>query len=131
MYRWQPLCVFLKLNYDFAFFSAEASGGIELKAEKRPDWALFGKVNENMETVLFREKFLDWPDASNIIKVKGQDDDHKVNLLLLFSMFIKNSYFMITGKKLFTESNKQKFGSQHCSLMTFLMCLARAPLAQN
>ena len=63
--------------------SAEATGGLPLRSNTRPDWALFGKVNENMETVLFREKFLDWPDQSRLIKVKGQDDekDQKVHEL--------------------------------------------------
>jgi len=49
-----------------------------MKSETRPEWTLFGKVTQNMETVLFREKFIDWPDAAKVIKVKGQDDEQEV-----------------------------------------------------
>jgi len=28
---------------------------------KRPSWALYCKISQNMEPILFKEKFLDWP----------------------------------------------------------------------
>ena len=34
----------------------------------RPPWNLFGRINQNMETALFKEKFLNWPDKSRLIK---------------------------------------------------------------
>ncbi|KAH3747622.1 hypothetical protein DPMN_182050 [Dreissena polymorpha] len=52
----------------------ENEGGLPKKSDTRPDWALFGKVNQNMETILFREKFADWPDTSRLIKVKSQEE---------------------------------------------------------
>merc|ERR1719510_294054 len=38
------------------------------ESEARPSGTLFGRINQNMETVLFREKFLNWPDQSRLIK---------------------------------------------------------------
>ena len=37
----------------------------------RPKWTLFAKLHEKAETLLFREKFFDWPDPTKIIKMKG------------------------------------------------------------
>ncbi|ESN97493.1 hypothetical protein HELRODRAFT_114173 [Helobdella robusta] len=31
------------------------------------------QVSQNLETVLFKEKFIDWPDSDRILKVKGHD----------------------------------------------------------
>ena len=56
----------------FSCVPAEETGGVPVRGDKRPKWSVFGKVSQNMETTLFKEKFIDWPDASRIIKVKDQ-----------------------------------------------------------
>jgi len=43
----------------------------------RPDWSIIGKCNENMETILFREKFTKWPDGGKLIKMKGKEKEEK------------------------------------------------------
>ncbi len=37
----------------------------------RPSWHLFGRINQNMETSLFKEKFLNWPDKSRLIQAEA------------------------------------------------------------
>ncbi|KAF5294574.1 hypothetical protein FQA39_LY13333 [Lamprigera yunnana] len=49
-----------------------------LKDNNRPKWALFGKITQHRETILFKEKFLDWPDYSRVICVKQQNIDLNV-----------------------------------------------------
>ncbi|XP_075225923.1 uncharacterized protein LOC142327040 [Lycorma delicatula] len=41
----------------------------EEKKGERPSWGLIAKVTQHMETILFREKFLDWPDFTRVIRV--------------------------------------------------------------
>ena len=36
-------------------------------AQERPTWTVLGRINSCMETILFREKFTDWPDKTRLI----------------------------------------------------------------
>lgn len=50
---------------------------LPFKATSRPEWGLFAKITQHAETILFKEKFLDWPDYSRVIKVKPDDKNDK------------------------------------------------------
>jgi len=73
-------------------YTAEDAGGLPKQDSKRPTWAVFGKVSQNMETVPFREKFVDWPDATRLIRVKAQMNG-KVRKMLSFEL---NIAFLLT-----------------------------------
>ncbi|XP_030630844.1 supervillin a [Chanos chanos] len=57
----------------------ECNSLIPRKGQGRPDWAVFGRLTQHNETILFKEKFLDWTDSKKASKKNGsaQAAEHK------------------------------------------------------
>uniref|UniRef100_A0A9J7XB23 Supervillin a n=1 Tax=Cyprinus carpio carpio TaxID=630221 RepID=A0A9J7XB23_CYPCA len=54
----------------------ECNDLIPRKGQGRPDWAVFGRLTQHNETILFKEKFLDWSDTKKSTQKNG--DSHVV-----------------------------------------------------
>ncbi|XP_067330432.1 supervillin-like isoform X4 [Channa argus] len=46
---------------------------IPRKGQGRPDWAIFGRLTEHNETILFKEKFIDWTEAKSPTPKEGSE----------------------------------------------------------
>uniref|UniRef100_A0A672NIC9 Supervillin-like n=1 Tax=Sinocyclocheilus grahami TaxID=75366 RepID=A0A672NIC9_SINGR len=55
----------------------ECNALIPRKGQGRPDWAVFGRLTQHNETILFKEKFLDWSDSKKSTKKNGDSHEHR------------------------------------------------------
>ncbi|KAM3822653.1 supervillin isoform 1-T1 [Vipera latastei] len=50
---------------------------IPRKGQGRPDWAIFGRLTEHNETILFKEKFLDWTELKKLAERNSTESPQK------------------------------------------------------
>lgn len=70
-------CIICPLNVSQVLGARSEVKEVAKKDSQRPEWAMITKVTQHMETILFKDKFLDWPDFSRVIKVKEEEDSMK------------------------------------------------------
>lgn len=60
-------------GYDYSGLDISPFGSrLPMKMDKRPDWSWFTRVNHNMEPILFKDKFSNWPAFTLTRSVKNR-----------------------------------------------------------
>jgi hypothetical protein len=62
------------------FRSLDKNEQVNQSGSNRPLWCIFGKQSQNVETLLFKGKFPDWPNDLEELK-SGNDTTNNINKL--------------------------------------------------
>lgn len=116
---------------------------IDRKGQGRPNWAIFGRLTEHNETILFKEKFLDWTETKLPSPKEGYDvgPEQKVWIQRLLcttihTHFLSSTFCLVTGLPqleltprccwiltvIFAVITLRKHLGDNASLMTLLWC---------